>query len=49
MANKKKSKKWLWITLVILGLLATTAALSLWPRNKIPTVSRGTLERFPQF
>lgn len=49
MANKKKSKKWLWITLVILGLLATTAALSLWPRNTIPTVSRGTLERFPQF
>ncbi len=49
MANKKKSKKWLWVTLVILGLLAATAAWCLRPRNTIPTASSGTLERFPQF
>lgn len=50
MANKKKRKKWPWL---VLGILALLIAIAAWymrpPSNTIPTASRGTLERFPQF
>lgn len=48
--KKKKKKKWPWIVLAVLALLVAVAAW--WmrpPANTIPTASRGTLERFPQF
>ncbi|MBR5171538.1 MAG: esterase family protein [Muribaculaceae bacterium] len=50
MADKKKRKKWPWL---VLGILALLIAIAAWymrpPSNTIPTASRGTLERFPQF
>ena len=49
MANKKR-KKWPWI---ILGVLVLLVAVAAWlmrpPANTIPTASRGSLDRFPQF
>ena len=47
---KKKRRKWPWIVLAVLALLVAVAAW--WmrpPANTIPTASRGSLERFPQF
>ena len=47
---KSRKKKWLWILLAV--LLLTLGALAWYmrpPENTIPTVSQGTLERFPQF
>lgn len=50
MSDKKKRKKWPWIILAILCLLVAVAAWYMRPpANTIPTASRGTLERFPQF
>ena len=47
--SKKNKKTWLWIVGVLLLLLAGVAWCMRPPKNKIPVVSHGTLERFPQF
>ena len=50
MSDKKKRKKWPWTILAILCLLVAVAAWYMRPpANTIPTASRGSLERFPQF
>ena len=46
---KKSRKTWLWIVGVLLLLLAGIAWCMRPPKNKIPVVSHGNLERFPQF
>ena len=48
MANRKR-KTWLWIIGVLLLLLAAIALCMRPPKNTVPTVSHGTLERFPKF
>ena len=48
MANKRR-KTWFWIVGVLLLLIAAMVWFMRPPENKIPTVSLGTLERFPQF
>lgn len=46
----KKRKKWPRIVLAILLLMiAVTAWFMRPPSNTIPTASRGSLDRFPQF
>ena len=46
----KRNKKWLWAAAtVLLLLIGATAWYMRPPKNKIPTVSLGTLERFQQF
>lgn len=47
--SKRRRKTWLWIVGVLLLLLAGIAWCMRPPKNKIPTVSLGTLERFSQF
>ena len=50
MSDKKKRKKWPWTILAILCLLVAVVAWYMRPpANTIPTASRGSLERFPQF
>ena len=50
MSDKKKRKIWPWILLAALVLIVAVAAWYMRPpENTIPTASRGTLERFPQF
>ena len=48
--NKKRNRKWLWI--IAVGWLLV-AGMLVWcmrpPKNTVPTVSHGTLERIPQF
>jgi len=47
---KKKRRRWPWIVLAILVVLVAVAAWFMRPpANTIPTVSLGSLERFPQF
>ena len=48
MANRKR-KTWLWIIGVLLLLLVAIAWCMRPPKNTVPTVSCGTLERFTQF
>ena len=48
MANRKR-KTWLWIIGVLLLLLVAIAWCMRPPKNTVPTVSHGTLERFTQF
>ena len=48
--KQKKRRKWPWIVLAILVVLGAVATwLMRPPANTIPTVSLGSLERFPQF
>ena len=50
MSDKKKRKIWPWILLAALVLIVAVAAWFMRPpTNTIPTASRGSLERFPQF
>ena len=50
MSDKKKRKLWPWILLAALVLIVAVAAWFMRPpTNTIPTASRGSLERFPQF
>ena len=46
---KKRRKSWFWIVGALLLLLAGIAWCMRPPKNSIPTVTLGTLERFPQF
>ena len=47
MANKKK--KWVWGILIALLMVLTVTWCMRPPKNTIPTVSHGTLERIPEF
>ena len=46
---KKSRKTWLWIVGALLLLLAGIAWCMRPPKNTIPTVTHGTLERIPEF
>ena len=46
---KKSRKTWLWIVGALLLLLAGIAWFMRPPKNTIPTVTHGTLERIPEF
>ena len=46
---KKSRKTWLWIVGALLLLLAGIAWCMRPPKNTIPTVTHGTLERLPEF
>ncbi len=45
----KRRKRWLWIVGVIVALLFMLLKIVWCSRNSVPSVSHGTLERFPQF
>ena len=49
MARRNKKKMILWSIGALLLLLGAMAWFMRPPKNSIPTVARGTLERFPQF
>ena len=49
MARRNKKKMILWSIVALLLLLGAMAWFMRPPKNSIPTVARGTLERFPQF
>ena len=49
MARRNKKKMILWSIGALLLLLGAVAWFMRPPKNSIPTVARGTLERFPQF